>query len=204
MQNQLQVAIGVSFEGYKGSYVCPRGDNDFDWKECLVLRYDPISGENDIQWSDGRGLSRHNMSTLKKDHPNIAFEKCPPSDPLWTEDAKSAWNRYTDGKKSRPRATPNYAEGEEEEVEEEPPPRRQRREKLPPMEFLCPINLALMRDPVVCQDGYTYERNAILDWKRRADLKGTPFTSPMTGAFMGHDEMCPNHSLKSLISKFKP
>ena len=204
MQNQLQVGKGVSFEGYKISYVCPRGD-DFEWKEGLVLRYDRISGENDIKWKGGSGLSRHNMSTLQKDHPSIDFEKCSPSDPLWTEDAKSAWNRYTDEKKTRPRGlTPNYAEGEEEEVEEEPPPRRQRREKLPPMEFLCPINLALMRDPVVCQDGYTYERNAILDWKRQADLTGTPFTSPMTGAIMGHGEMYPNHFAKWMISTFKP
>merc|ERR1719387_2257574 len=30
--------------------------------------------------------------------------------------------------------------------------------------FLCPITHDAMRDPVICQDGYTYERQAITDW----------------------------------------
>ena len=31
-----------------------------------------------------------------------------------------------------------------------------------PDEFLCPITKNIMSDPVICQDGYTYERLAIM------------------------------------------
>ena len=33
-----------------------------------------------------------------------------------------------------------------------------------PNEFLCPISLEIMRDPVICKDGHTYERAVILKW----------------------------------------
>lgn len=31
-----------------------------------------------------------------------------------------------------------------------------------PQEFICPITLSIMDDPVICSDSYTYERSAIL------------------------------------------
>jgi hypothetical protein len=34
----------------------------------------------------------------------------------------------------------------------------------PHRELICPITQELMRDPVVAEDGYTYEREAILRW----------------------------------------
>ena len=40
--------------------------------------------------------------------------------------------------------------------------------------FLCPITGDIMEDPVICIDGYTYERNAIEKWLQNNH------TSPMT------------------------
>ena len=34
-----------------------------------------------------------------------------------------------------------------------------------PQEFICPITRSIMDDPVICSDGYTYERSAILQLK---------------------------------------
>ena len=59
--------------------------------------------------------------------------------------------------------------------------RRGREEILPlstpllPPAFICPITQELMEEPVVTQDGQTYERHAIEYWLRDHD------TSPLTG-----------------------
>lgn len=34
----------------------------------------------------------------------------------------------------------------------------------PPRELVCPITQELLRDPVVAQDGHTYERSALVTW----------------------------------------
>jgi hypothetical protein len=63
-----------------------------------------------------------------------------------------------------------------------------------PEEFLCPITLELMTDPVVAEDGHTYERSAITDWF--ANGNGL---SPKTQAEMGQ-VVTPNYSLRALIA----
>ena len=37
-----------------------------------------------------------------------------------------------------------------------------------PTAFICPITGKLMRDPVTCEDGHTYDRAAIVDLHRNA------------------------------------
>ena len=44
-----------------------------------------------------------------------------------------------------------------------------------PPELLCPITLSMMGDPVVANDGHSYERAAIATWLATHD------TSPLTG-----------------------
>jgi hypothetical protein len=60
-------------------------------------------------------------------------------------------------------------------------------------EFLCPITYELMREPVVAQDGHTYEKSAIEKW-----LKSQHLISPRTGQPMD-GLMIPNVNLKKLI-----
>jgi hypothetical protein len=66
-----------------------------------------------------------------------------------------------------------------------------------PTEMICPISSDIMRDPVMCADGHTYERNTITEWvKRKA-------TSPLTNQPLGEPVMLiPNHALRSLISSY--
>ena len=65
-----------------------------------------------------------------------------------------------------------------------------------PSEFLCPITLTIMKDPVIMPDGQTYERTAIAD-----ALKHSPI-SPLTRKPMKIEDAIPNYSLKSLITSF--
>ncbi|KAJ8607074.1 hypothetical protein CTAYLR_009901 [Chrysophaeum taylorii] len=66
-----------------------------------------------------------------------------------------------------------------------------------PHELTCPITLALMSDPVVCADGHTYERSAILRWLE------TQGRSPQTNVRLASRAVVPNRALKALIDKYK-
>lgn len=67
----------------------------------------------------------------------------------------------------------------------------------PPHEFLCPINQDIMEDPVVAQDGHSYERQAIEDWFERCG--GVNVRSPMTNLPVELPMLWENRNLKSQI-----
>ena len=66
-----------------------------------------------------------------------------------------------------------------------------------PEDFICPISQILMEDPVIADDGFTYERKAIAKW---FNIKKT---SPMTNEPIGDERLVPNRTIKSQIIKFK-
>jgi hypothetical protein len=68
-----------------------------------------------------------------------------------------------------------------------------------PNEFICPITLELMQDPVIAKDGHTYERGAILDWFRESKAAGRGAISPKTGDKIGR-QLVPNHGFRALIT----
>lgn len=70
-------------------------------------------------------------------------------------------------------------------------------ETLIPNEYLCPITLSLMRDPVLAADGHSYERTAISKWLQKHD------TSPKNGNKLEHLNLTTNHAIRSLIEEFK-
>ncbi len=53
----------------------------------------------------------------------------------------------------------------------------------------------VLRDPVLCADGHTYEREAILAW-----FVAGHDTSPVTSEPLGSRDLTPNFTLKSLIN----
>ena len=59
--------------------------------------------------------------------------------------------------------------------------------------LLCPILHVTMTDPVIAQDGHSYERTAIEEWFGRS------MKSPMTGAELSSTSLVPNHTLRQLI-----
>jgi len=65
-----------------------------------------------------------------------------------------------------------------------------------PQDFICSITLLPMKDPVIAQDGHTYEREAIVHW-----LQTNP-NSPLTRQPMRIDALKPNTKLKQAIEKY--
>jgi len=70
---------------------------------------------------------------------------------------------------------------------------KEKRELLWAHEFLCPIKMELMKDPVVAADGHSYERTAIEEWLRNHN------NSPMTNKALPHKKLVPNIALGTLI-----
>ncbi|KAJ3288828.1 hypothetical protein HDU79_004508 [Rhizoclosmatium sp. JEL0117] len=69
----------------------------------------------------------------------------------------------------------------------------------------CPISLELFTDPVIAQDGYTYERAAIKSWwarRRRINAEGQ-IKSPMTGQVLCSATVIPNRQLKAVIESLR-
>ncbi|GMI74424.1 Plant U-Box 15 [Hibiscus trionum] len=63
-----------------------------------------------------------------------------------------------------------------------------------PNEFLCPIALEIMADPVIVATGQTYERESITKW-----LNSNHRTCPKTGQTLDHLSLAPNFALRNLI-----
>ena len=68
--------------------------------------------------------------------------------------------------------------------------------KTPEDALLCPITLELFCDPVVAQDGHTYERKAIEQWLRRNG------TSPITNQSLSLEHLVPNYAIKKMVDLF--
>ncbi|XP_072959836.1 U-box domain-containing protein 34 isoform X2 [Typha angustifolia] len=66
-----------------------------------------------------------------------------------------------------------------------------------PSHYICPILQAIMENPYVAADGYTYEYRAIKAWLAKYDI------SPITKLRLTHTSIIPNHSLQSAIQKWK-
>lgn len=64
-------------------------------------------------------------------------------------------------------------------------------------QFICPITQEIMRNPVIAEDGHTYEKDAIENW-----LEKSP-TSPMTRQQISSEKLIPNLALKQLIDQWK-
>ncbi|KAJ6295023.1 hypothetical protein OIU76_023004 [Salix suchowensis] len=63
-----------------------------------------------------------------------------------------------------------------------------------PNQFVCPISLDLMKDPVSLSSGITYDRESIESW-----LDGGNFTCPVTNQVLRSFDQIPNHSLRKMI-----
>lgn len=64
-----------------------------------------------------------------------------------------------------------------------------------PRSIMCPITRMPLCDPVICADGYSYERSELIKWLTKSK------TSPITGAELSHLCLTPNHTLRNTISE---
>eukprot|EP00929_Paragymnodinium_shiwhaense_P107642 TRINITY_DN7390_c0_g1_i1.p1 TRINITY_DN7390_c0_g1~~TRINITY_DN7390_c0_g1_i1.p1 ORF type:complete len:261 (-),score=33.89 TRINITY_DN7390_c0_g1_i1:260-1042(-) len=62
-----------------------------------------------------------------------------------------------------------------------------------PDEFRCPITREIMAEPVIAEDGYTYERSAVVAWFRSRR------TSPVTNVQLPSTHLVPNFNVRSQI-----
>lgn len=66
-----------------------------------------------------------------------------------------------------------------------------------PSEFMCPITMVIMKEPVLASDGYTYEKEAIQQWLQSNTI------SPLTRAPMRFTDCRPNRALKDAIDRWQ-
>ena len=78
---------------------------------------------------------------------------------------------------------------------EEPAAKRAKSEEIPD-EYICSITHELMVDPVMAEDGHSYERKAIADWVAKDS------TSPITRQPLG-PSFFPNRSLHKAIERWR-
>ena len=69
--------------------------------------------------------------------------------------------------------------------------------KDPPHDFLCPIMLNVMQDPVITSDGHSYDRINIINWFKHKS------TSPVTGMLLNNTNVITNYTLKNIITEWK-
>ena len=63
--------------------------------------------------------------------------------------------------------------------------------------FICSITLEVMKDPVICSDGHTYERSAIEKWL------STNSYSPITRQIITNNSLIPNIALRNIIQEYE-
>ncbi len=68
--------------------------------------------------------------------------------------------------------------------------------------FIDPISLDLMKDPVLASDGHSYDRRTITDWFATQKAQGRQITSPRTNLPLKDDTLTPNIALKRKLDVF--
>lgn len=66
-----------------------------------------------------------------------------------------------------------------------------------PQEFICPISMSLMKDPVMMEDGHTYEKECIIEWLSRSSY------SPLTRQQITLLGMRSNYALAAAILRWQ-
>jgi hypothetical protein len=72
------------------------------------------------------------------------------------------------------------------------------------IDLRCPLSKRLMTDPVVCSDGYSYQKLAIKTYIREKKRHHLTLISPMNHSrVLNPSIMTPNHHLKNLVMAFR-
>jgi len=108
--------------------------------------------------------------------------KSKPTTDKKSKEAEESKSKSKTDKKSKPKESPHKEDpAEEEEI---------------PEEFICPVTQDIMSDPVIAQDGHTYERKNISEWVSKHG------TSPITREQISKDIIIPNRVLKAQIDQY--
>ena len=186
-------------------------------EEFLVVEHDSIRKAYLVQrlgsapkWQDEKSL--HRLLLSDPQHLIFPANKLDANDSLLLEysryeksggRARTAAENATKAIKINVDQLEQASDAEEDEQDDAPPTKRARNARTAMVSggvgadlqpFLqCPITQEIMLDPVVGEDGQTYERKELARWLHVKN------TSPMTGERMGA-RMLPNHAVKSMIA----
>ena len=72
----------------------------------------------------------------------------------------------------------------------------------PPPQLFCPISMKIMKDPVVADDGYTYERSAIEQVLSDGSRHGSEPRSPMTGQVLQSTKLTENEDIQRELQAY--
>ena len=94
----------------------------------------------------------------------------------------------------------NLAQEKERHVEwaERKRPSPEESKRVDMKDFVCPITLEVMRDPVFAADGFSYERDAIKRWFESGHSK-----SPVTNEELPNTNLVTNHTLRRILDDMK-
>ncbi|KAG7355176.1 U-box domain containing protein [Nitzschia inconspicua] len=67
-----------------------------------------------------------------------------------------------------------------------------------PEEFICPLTLCVMKDPVVSKDGINYNRTAIVQWLAKGN-----HSCPLTRQSMKLSSLAPDNRLRKCIQQWR-
>jgi hypothetical protein len=67
-----------------------------------------------------------------------------------------------------------------------------------PQEFICPVSLELMDDPLMSKDGQNYDRKSIVEWINIGNS-----SCPLTRKPLRLSDLVPNHKLRKEIMEWK-
>lgn len=70
-----------------------------------------------------------------------------------------------------------------------------------PDEYKCPISLNIMKDPVICSDGHTYDKKSISQLFSSKN-NTTSIKSPKTRESLDKNIMIPNYNLRKIIEEY--
>lgn len=70
--------------------------------------------------------------------------------------------------------------------------------------FFCTIGLNIMLNPIILDDGNTYDKDVLIDWAQRCIERGEPITAPNTRVPYVLDRLVPNRALLSAIIREYP
>jgi ankyrin repeat protein len=138
-------------------------------------------------------------NTLVKSHVNILE---PDNTTLVNDDNENISNNDKDDINNLESGINEEEENENEKEDEKEDEKKDANEEKKtheeePEELLCPILQSLMADPVITEDGFTYERSAIEHWLKDHD------TSPKTGKKLKNKTLIPNHILRGQLQDYR-
>ena len=192
----LEHAKNLSFQGVKFSH-------DDGNVVGLSLTHDFMSGLSTVQWAGKPGLQEEDMLRIVAAH-SPTFEQIAPTDSLWTPAAKE---HMAPVKKRRVAASVAAVQMHDDppEFEEVAPKPKKQSSRINIDEKLieCPITLQVMNDPVLCDDGHHYERQAIQRWMQHSNIspvsrqfgRGILPAGASHSMFRGHSVFAPPSTL---------